>query len=523
MSTVLTSKPYAIAVAKRFSRVYIVFDDAHDANIKNGMLDVSLGGVNVVPLSYQSCLMALFHDSVADVKELCSFTVNRQVVKPTIIHLDEQRVLISAVDEFQLYCRSELQNVTGCRLCIYTVPCGCAVVYPDAIIPATVSKCLPGISNMTKLHGFNMIVLQQFFEPLHLGSLLGSTALEQELEAELPNFMTYEHSQQQHLAADQKYQYDLTKLANLTKQDTLAYHSLAASLGHDFARNAEELQINNLYDYTSWQFWIMVITSVFAVLALLLSASLWIRFRILAAALAVTRAVPTAHAQSPIRLSYFTSTHTPTMQDVAADSNAASYWQEFNNYYVAAIVVVLLLLVFAWYCNCMCKRRPCVNWVFCLNIGNGDESLIVPIQTMPNNPYYYHFVATSFIQSMALKSECCTFWLNINWPSLSMVYWPNDTIIHLKKRICLPAWQGRILKRIMSTEYWCLPVGTMAGRLFYLALQHDTSDREPSHSIPYLNAIQTPNLDPTAPAIPLTALYPSLPSQNSAETQESAM
>jgi len=83
---------------------------------------------------------------------------------------------------------------------------------------------------------------------------LDSTALEHELEAELPSFMTYKHSQQKYLAADQKYQtqYDLTQLANLTKQDTHAYHSLAASLGHDFARNTQELQINKSYDYASW-------------------------------------------------------------------------------------------------------------------------------------------------------------------------------------------------------------------------------------------------------------------------------
>ena len=79
MSTALTSKPYGIAIAERFSRVYIVFNDAHDANIKNGMLDVSLGGVNVVPHSYKSCVMALFCYNVADVRELCSFTVRRQV------------------------------------------------------------------------------------------------------------------------------------------------------------------------------------------------------------------------------------------------------------------------------------------------------------------------------------------------------------------------------------------------------------------------------------------------------------
>jgi len=254
MSTILTSKSYAIAIAKRFPRMYIVFNDAHDANIKNGMLDVTHGGVHAIPRSHKSCVKALFSDNVDDVKQLCSFTVKRQSVKPVIISLDEQRVIISNVDTFQLYCGSELRNVTGCQLCLYVLPCSCAVVYSDSIIPATVSKCLTGISNMTKLHGFNMIVLQQFFQPLQLSNLLGSTALEQELEAELPSFMTYEHYHRQCLAADQHYKHDLTKLANLTKQDTLAYHSLAESLGHDFAQSSAELQINNVYDYTSWQF-----------------------------------------------------------------------------------------------------------------------------------------------------------------------------------------------------------------------------------------------------------------------------
>jgi len=245
---------------------------------------------------------------------------------------------------------------------------------------------------MTKLYGFNMIILQQFFEPLRLGNLLGSTTLGLKLEAELPNFMTYEHSQQQHLAADQKYQYDLTKLANLTKQDTHWQHLLATT-----ARNAEKLEINENYDYTSWQFWIMVITSVFAVIALLLSASLWIRFRILAAALTAAHTMPTVHAQSPIRLSYFTTTQAPTMQDVVAVGSKTSFWQEFNCYYIAALIaVILLILVFVWYC--VHNRRLCADWMFCLNMGNrrrksyrsnsknAKQSVLLPLRSEQLHP-----------------------------------------------------------------------------------------------------------------------------------------
>lgn len=269
----------------------------------------------------------------------------------------------------------------------------------------------------------------------------------------------------------------------------------------------------------------MIITSVSAILALLLSASLWIRFRILTAAIVTARAVPITHAEGRIRLSYFT-TKPSAVPDIVTDSSPASdnYWPQFPCLSVlvsAAVVLLLLAAVYVWFF--LYNRRSCANWTFCLNIGNGDESLIVPIQRMPNNPYYYHFVATSFIQSMALKKNCCTYWLNINWPSLSMVYWPNDTVIHLKKRTCLPAWQGRILNRIMRSEYWCLPVGTMAGRLFYLALQHANSDMLPHHSVLMGNKTQSLTLDPSAPTIPLATLYPSLSSPNSDETHETSM
>jgi len=41
------SKVYGVATAACFSKVYIVFNDAHHVNIKNEMLDVSPRGVNV--------------------------------------------------------------------------------------------------------------------------------------------------------------------------------------------------------------------------------------------------------------------------------------------------------------------------------------------------------------------------------------------------------------------------------------------------------------------------------------------
>jgi len=58
-----------------------------------------------------------------------------------------------------------------------------------AIVPATFSICTSHVDNM--LHGFNLIVLQQFFSSEELGSLVGSTLTQIEIEADLPAFKTY--------------------------------------------------------------------------------------------------------------------------------------------------------------------------------------------------------------------------------------------------------------------------------------------------------------------------------------------
>jgi len=80
----------------------------------------------------------------------------------------------------------------------------------------------------------NLLVLQQFFEPEQLGQLIGQTLLTSQLETDLPEFLLYKHKQHQRLASEQKFKYDLSKLSNLTKKDSVAFHSLAESLRHEF-------------------------------------------------------------------------------------------------------------------------------------------------------------------------------------------------------------------------------------------------------------------------------------------------
>jgi len=149
------------------------------------------------------------------------------------------------------------------------------------------------------LHGLNLIVLQQFFEPEQLGGLLGSKLLDSSLEADLPVFRTYENDQKYRLAADEKYKYNLLKLANMTKHDTLAFHSLADVLRHELKSESPISETTYVETIKSWQLWLFIGTLIIAACAVVFTFHLWMKVRYLTACLVTLGRLPSAQAQIP--------------------------------------------------------------------------------------------------------------------------------------------------------------------------------------------------------------------------------
>ena len=281
--------------------------------------------VSLVPYTFKHCLMALFHDSVSDVNALCSFSVIHKKLQPSVTHLINSKVVLSNVETVKLVCnRHDIINVTGCDLCVFDIPC--ALVTAFTVTPASVSQCVHNVENTTVLHGINLLVLQQFFEPEQLGQLIGQTLLTSQLETDLPEFLLYKHKQHQRLASEQKFKYDLSKLSNLTKKDSVAFHSLAESLRHEFDLDRANTAITYPQDYRSWQFWLIVVAIVCSACATVFSGTLWIRLCMIGLVVATSRAVPVAHVQIPTKLSYFSSTNSTLLiaQDVALQSGYSS-------------------------------------------------------------------------------------------------------------------------------------------------------------------------------------------------------
>ena len=197
------------------------------------------------------------------------------------------------------------------------------------------------VEDTTVLHGINLIVSQQFFEPEQLGQLIGQTLLTSQLDTELPEFLLYKHKQRQRLASEQRFKYDLSKLSNLTKKDSVAFHSLAELLRHEFDLDKANTAIIYLQDHRSWQFWLIVVAIVCSACAIVFNGTLWIRLRMLGLVVATSRAVPVTNAQIPTKLSYFSSTNS-TLLIASADPLQSASYTLFQMYFHVLFAVLVV-------------------------------------------------------------------------------------------------------------------------------------------------------------------------------------
>ena len=253
----------------------------------------------------------------------------------------------------------------------------------------------------------------------------------------MPAFKTYAHNQQKHLAVDSQLKYDLFKLSNLTKQDSTAFHSLAEFIHSDLDNVQESITLNSYAAYNTWQFWLLIACVILAGVALVCSVSLWFRIRLLTATIVGLRALPGTNAQIPTYLSYFTTVRTtfsglPNMASLT--ETPTCYCDGFSSivsWSVALTVIVMLLIMCIVIAVSKCNSQFRCRWTFCLNIGNENENVIIPIQSFPNRPYCYAVTAETFIKSLKVEG-----WLKpslqVDWPSMSVVYWPNSTAMKLK-------------------------------------------------------------------------------------------
>ena len=96
--SILDENIFGIAVPVHVPLGHTIFQTQEQAVFRKGILDLTENDMAILPYSYKHCIIAIFRDSIVEVKSSCNFIVARKSPDPLVVHLVRNRVLLNNVD-----------------------------------------------------------------------------------------------------------------------------------------------------------------------------------------------------------------------------------------------------------------------------------------------------------------------------------------------------------------------------------------------------------------------------------------
>ena len=105
-----------------------------------------------IPITTESCILALFTNSKEKVHALCDFRFLHDAIKPSIHELGVSSVVVYRSPILSMECAKQHKMVKGCDYCIFALPCRCSLITEKFFFPPRLTSCHTQTNNITKLH-----------------------------------------------------------------------------------------------------------------------------------------------------------------------------------------------------------------------------------------------------------------------------------------------------------------------------------------------------------------------------------
>jgi len=325
----------------------------------------------------------------------------------------------------------------------------------------------------------NVAVLSHFFAPDELQRLSGNSLLKQTIEVDLPKLEIIKHSQDAALAADREARYDLQRVSELTKNQSVIYHELADVVAASL--NVGSMDLGKPVSFVSWlldwETWVIAGIAIMAFVSLIISIILGYKVRLLTAAMIMQKSsvIAAQTDRSVIRLSYFSSSTTKNgIENLTSSSaeNIKSYSAIEITTLTLLIIVIACVLIYLWR---RYKQRN--HFYFCIEIGNEKTFERLKCIRLTGSENLYLFMATNFIKSINIR------WgirpnIVIVWPTFCVKHTTLNNIYSFNGRVSVSlvtAW--RIHKIIRNkNSFYALPLVERVGKYRDVNLVSDANE-----------------------------------------------
>lgn len=393
------------------------------------------------PVTTQSCTLALFANDKNIVKSLCDFRYIQSVIKPKIMELNPNSLLLYRTPLLSMQCLNEHKMVKGCDFCVINLPCRCSISTNEIYFAPRLSMCNNHKDNITTLHPVNLALLQHFFsDNERIENIMADTTFHSAINLTIPQFEFYQHDISNVLVADHKAHLNLSKMADATKQDAKIFQSLA-----------EPLLDNQIQLQTNWpDMDSILIFCTMGMTALLSVITFWsvCKLRKLSASILLLQNAQMARS-FPTELPSF---EYKTKHLVTSDTNSLiNFDVTFDHINLILLSIITILLLFQLWKKSTVKSKSKI----CLEITSGKECVLIDVHCLPRCMSDYHIETPDVIENLTVSYD---YWilpkLFVSWPGFHIKNNSNEQIIQIQSEFNINPLTAIKLRHILRKPFF---------------------------------------------------------------------
>lgn len=432
------------------------------------------------------CETAIWKNDNEAVLKLCKFEIKDRVTQSMVKVINDSYVLLSNVNQLTFKCPNGTWTGPGCELCLTKLPCLCEMHADLFYVAPKIQHCGNEETAENRITPINMAVLSHFFDKEDLLGLTGNSATKHKVKVALPLMNIYKHRQNNLLAADRKARYNLKRVSELTKNESVIYHSLADAIADDLQGGGTAVLTTKPLTFTSWitqwESWVIFGSALIAIVALIMSATVSYKLRVVLATLALQK--QTSAQQVPTLLDYFATS--PTIKSQISNHTtvpvAISETLSKHSFIDVAILTLLALAIVLVLLKMWRKYSQRNYFHFCIELGNEKTFERINCIKLTGSENNYSFLATSFITEIRIRWRLRP-QLLVVWPSFHIRHQTLNTIQSFNGQINISLTTAYKLYKLIQEPFYAIPLTHRLGKYNEIQLVSDTQGSAMSRNI----------------------------------------
>ena len=435
----LNLPPYFLITANK--QYYAAISDLELTLCTGKTIKYCTSNVALTPVTADSCILALFANDKTKVKSLCDIRFLQDIVKPQIMEISPNTLLVYRTPLLSLECLNDHRMVEGCDFCLFKLPCRCSISTNNHFFAPRLASCHHN-DNITTLHPVNLALLQHFFDNEFVENIFADTIFSKAVNVSLPKLKLYQHKMSDILAADTKSHLSLSKMAETAKKDAVIFQTLEEPL--------LDGQISLDGDWPSTDNILLYITT--SATVILTAVLIWTIFKVrkLTAALLIVEGIQKAKALvTDIPSFIYDKNSDKSFQEQSSTINFSIdlTWAQAN--FLLLCTILTIMAVYLWK-----HHQLNVKSKLCLEITCGKVCVLLDIIHLPMCPSYYDIHVPFSISDLDITGHWYSPKLHVSWPDFSVKNKLTEEVIHINSEIRITILAAFRLRKALGKPYF---------------------------------------------------------------------